>query len=148
MVVNNDSFYPKSVNVAVNDQLLIDVVCFDFVPQLLCLLQNKRLMTEENLLLDVNDPSSMYQSPNNILAEALSGSAYKEIYTRTQSNHTGNLPLLVIPICLWSDATFTDTAGRFKLERLSFSPLIFKEEVRHNKHFWGMLGYVKHLKNT
>ena len=148
MVVNNDAFYPKSVNVALNEQLSIDVVYFDFVSQLLCLLQNKRLMTKENLLLDINNPSEMYKSPNNILAEALSGSAYKEIYIKAHSNHIGNLPLLVIPICLWGDATHIDTAGRFKLEPWSFSPLIFKEEVRRNNKFWGILGYVKHLKNT
>ena len=86
MVVNNDAFYLKSVNVALNDQLSIDVICFDFFPQLLRLLQNKRLMTQENLLLDIDDPSNMHQSPNNILVEALSGSAYKEIYNKAHTN--------------------------------------------------------------
>ena len=76
----------------------------------------------------------MYQSPNNIIGEALSGSVYKEIYTGAQSNHTGTLPLLVILICLWRDTVHIDTAGRFKLEPLSFCPLIFKKEVRWNKN--------------
>ena len=43
-------------------------------------------MTEENLLLDINDPFSMYQSQNNILTDASSGSAYKEIYNREHSH--------------------------------------------------------------
>ena len=94
------------------------------------------------MLLGINDPTSMYQSPDNIITEALCGSAYKEIYTRAQSNQTGNLPLLVILIFLWNDATHIDTAGRFKFEPLSCSPLIFKDQLSPNKRFWGMLGYV------
>ena len=84
-------------------------------------------MTQENLLLDLNHPTKMYESPNNILSEALSGSAYKTVYENAHTNHTGNLPLLVVPICLWGDATHIDTSGRFKLEPRSFSSLIFKE---------------------
>ena len=112
------------------------------------LLQNQKLMTQENLLLDLNHPTNMYKSPNNILSEALSGSAYKTVYENAHANHTGNLPLLVVPICLWGDATHIDTSGRFKLEPWSFSPLIFKEQKRRNNKFWGMLGYIKHLKTT
>ena len=36
-------------------------------------------MTQENLLIDTKNPTTMYKSPNNILGEALSGSAYKKI---------------------------------------------------------------------
>ena len=40
-IVNNDAFYPKPVYVALNNQLSIDVICFDFTSQLPDLLQNK-----------------------------------------------------------------------------------------------------------
>ena len=56
--------------------------------------------------------------------------------------------MLVVPICLWGEATHIDTAGRFKLEPWTFSPLIFTEKTRRNKDFWGMLGYVKFLKES
>ena len=127
MVVNNNAFYPKPITVNLNDNLSIDVMCFDFPNQLLHLLQNKKLMTQENLLIDVNNPTNAYKSPNNILSEALSGSAYKTVFQNAHENHTGYLPLLVVLICLWGDATHIDTSGRFKLELWSFSPLIFKE---------------------
>ena len=128
MVVHNDAFYPKPVTVNLNNNLCIDVMCFDFPTQLLHLLQNQKLMTQENLLLDLNHPTLMYKSPANILSEALSGSAYKTVYENAHANHTGNLPLLVVPICLWGDATHIDTSGRFKLEPWSFSPLLFKKK--------------------
>ena len=57
-----------------------DVVCFDFVSQLLSLLQNPSIMTAENLLLDVNDPLKQYESPNNVLGEAMSGYVYRKAY--------------------------------------------------------------------
>jgi len=148
MVVHNDAFYPNPVSVNLNNETKIDVICYDFALQLLSILQNKKLMKQENLLLDMNDPTKMYQAPNNILGESLSGSRYRDIYQKEHANNIGNLPLLVVPLCLWGDATHNDTAGRFKLEPWTFSPLIFTEKARRNKDFWGMLGYVKFLKES
>ena len=76
----------------------------------------------------------MYKSPNNILGEALSGTAYKHICITAHANHISNLPLLVVHICLWGDATHIDTTGRVKLEPWSFSPLISKKnyDIRTN----------------
>ena len=52
----------------------VDVIAFDFVPQLLSLLQNWDIMTKENLLIDLqNDPLAWYKSPGNLRGEALSG---------------------------------------------------------------------------
>ena len=147
-VVNDKSFYHKSIPVALNNQTTIEVIAYDFKSQLLRLLQNKYLMTQDNILLDTKNPTAMYKSPNNTLSEALSGKSYRAAYNREHNRHASNRPLLVVPICLWGDATHIDIAGRFKLEPWSFSPLIFKEKVRRNKNFWGMLGYIKHLKTT
>ena len=59
----------------------LDVICFDFVPQLLSLLQNRIIMTQENLVIDVNDPLKPYTSPDNLLNEAISGrSEYRKAY--------------------------------------------------------------------
>ena len=57
-----------------------DVICFDFVPQLLSLLQNRSIMTADNLVIDVNDPLKPYTSPDNLLNEAISGSEYRKAY--------------------------------------------------------------------
>ena len=61
----------------------VDVIAFDFVPQLLSLLQNRDIMTKENLLLDLqNDPLARYKSPGNLRGEALSGQVYQDAYRR------------------------------------------------------------------
>ena len=149
MVIHpNNNFLPKAVSVELNNTTKLDVVHFDFVSQLLCILQNKNMITKENLLIDIQNPSQMYNPTDGVLREALSGTAYHEIYNKAHANHNGTLPLLVIPICLWGDTTHIDSAGRFKLEPWSFSPLIFNEVARRNHKFWGMLGYVKNLKTT
>ena len=105
-------------------------------------------MAQENLLISVDDPSAMCAPDDGCIGEALSGSAYREIYQRAHTMHCGNLPLLVVPICLWGDTMHIDSAGRFKLEPWSFCPLMFKQNVRHNHDFWGMLGFVKNLNAT
>jgi hypothetical protein len=43
-----------------------DVITFDFVPQLLQLLQNRTVMTQENLLIDEQDPLRPYTSPEGV----------------------------------------------------------------------------------
>ena len=58
----------------------LDVVCFDFVPQLLTLLQNRDIMIAENLATDIEDPLTPYTGPNDTLDEALSGSVFCEAY--------------------------------------------------------------------
>ena len=55
IIINNDAFYPKPVSIALNDQLPINVICFDFASQLLSLLQSKKLMTQDNLLLHIKN---------------------------------------------------------------------------------------------
>ena len=56
----------------------LDDIFFDFVPQLLSLLQNRSIMTAENLVIDVNDPLKPYFSPDHVLNEAISGSEYRK----------------------------------------------------------------------
>jgi hypothetical protein len=44
------------------DTKSMDVICFDFVPQWLSILQNKEMMLANNLVLDPNNPLAMYKS--------------------------------------------------------------------------------------
>ena len=37
IIGDDDVFYPKLISTALNDQLSIDITCFNFDPQLLCL---------------------------------------------------------------------------------------------------------------
>jgi hypothetical protein len=62
------------------------VIVFDFVPQLLCLLQNPSVMTPENLSINFNDFLMRYESPGNVLGEAMSDSVYRTAYERFITN--------------------------------------------------------------
>ena len=77
-----------------------EVIVFDFVPQLLRLLQNPSVMTPENLAIDFNDPLLHYESPGNVLGEAMSGSVYRTAYERFITNPARQL---FVPIIQWID---------------------------------------------
>ena len=54
MVVHNDAFYPKPITINLNNNLFIDVMCFDFPTQLLHLLQNQKI-TQSSVEIWVNE---------------------------------------------------------------------------------------------
>jgi hypothetical protein len=58
------------------------IITYEFAPQSLHLLQNPKLMTSDNLLIDLQNPLAQYQSPGGELGDALSGSVYRNAYTR------------------------------------------------------------------
>jgi len=59
------------------DMTSMNVICYDFVPQLLSILQNKKMMAGHNLVLDPNNPLARYKPSDDRLGEALSGSVYQ-----------------------------------------------------------------------
>ncbi len=68
-----------------------DVICFDFVPQFLSLLQNLTIMTAENLVTDIDNPLKPYTSQ---------GSVYHKAYNQLIT--VPNIQLFV-PIIQWID---------------------------------------------
>jgi hypothetical protein len=92
----------------------VDVIAFDFVPQLLSLLQNRDIMTKENLLIDLqNDPLARYKSPGNLRGEALSGQVYQDAYKRLITDPKRQL---FVPIIQWVDRTHVTGDGWFSLK--------------------------------
>jgi hypothetical protein len=62
------------------DMHSMNVICYDFVPQLHSILQNPEMMSGNNLVLDPNNPLAMYKPHDGRLGEALSGSMYQDMY--------------------------------------------------------------------
>jgi len=130
-----------------------NVVCFDFVPQLLFLLQNTSIMTAENLAIDIDDPLKKYQCQNNpldsnqsgefALDEALSGSVYQEAYDMYITDPTSQL---FVPIIQWIDRTNITGNDRFTLKPYMFTPAIFTEKFRRTIKAWGYHGFLPKAK--
>ena len=118
------------------------VICYDFVAQLLSLLQDKSLMTEKNLLLDPKDPLAMFKPEDGKLGEALSGSMYRETYKALVTDPTRQL---LVPLATYIDGTTIDTLSRFTVEPYTFVPLIFKYSRRCRADIWRPFGYVEQL---
>jgi uncharacterized protein YbbC (DUF1343 family) len=49
------------------DTKSMGVICYDFVPQLLSILQNKEMMSANNLVLDPNNPLAICKPQDNWL---------------------------------------------------------------------------------
>ena len=132
MLKNSNYLLPVSVSIEIPPSKEMDVVFFDFVPQLLSLIQDSKKMVQENLVIDVTNPTSLpKRSLNKAIGEVIDGFAYRESYKVAQMRHevsSSTRPLFVVPICCWGDATHIDHHGRFKLEPWSFTPLIFTEK--------------------
>ena len=122
-----------------------DVITFDFVPQLLQLLQNRTIMTQENLLIDVQDPLRPYTSPEGVRGEALSGQVYQDAYQRLVTNPQRQL---FVPIIQWIDRTSVTGNDRFSLKPYMFTPAIFAEPFRRTIPAWGYHGFLPKPKTS
>ena len=116
--------FPRTIKLpdALPNMETMDVICYDFVAQLLSILQDKSLMTKENLLLDTKDPLAMFEPEDGHLGEALSGSIYRQLYKELVTNPTRQL---LVPLRAYTDGTNIDTMSHFSVEPLIFVPLIF-----------------------
>ena len=119
------------------------VIVFDFVPQILRLLQNPSVMTPENLAIDFNAPLLCYES--NVLGEALSGSVYHSTYKRFITNPSRQL---FVPIIQWIDRTSVTGNDRFSLKPYMFTPAIFTESFRRTFKAWGYHGFLPKCKKS
>lgn len=122
-----------------------NVIVFDFVPQLLRLLQNPSVMKPENLAINFNAPLLRYESPGNVLGEALSGSVYRTAYQRFISDPSRQL---FVPIIQWIDRTSVTGNDRFSLKPYMFTPAIFTESFRRTFKAWGYHGFLPKSKKS
>ena len=139
---NSHQRLPQMISVGLEDHDdLQDVVCFDFAPSLLSLLQDDKLMLPENLVVNLDDPTSMYTPINNEFGEAHTGERYRELYREliTSKNQ------LLVPIILYLDGTAIDSKGHIEVCPVSFTTSLFSEKVRRDSKAWRLLGFVPDL---
>ena len=142
-ILNANQLLPRVETVEVPHGLPTKVVTFDFVPQILHLLQNPALMQPENLAIDFYNPLNKYQPPNGVLGEALSGKVYSDAYERFVRDPKTDL---FVPIIQWIDRTHVTGNDRYSLKPYMFTPAIFKEECRRKIQFWGYHGFLPKTK--
>ena len=112
MMNNATHLLPTVRTVAAPHGPSCDVITFDFVPQLLKLLQNQTIMTQDNLLIDVHNPLLPYKSPDGVWSEALSGQVYQDVYRCLVTNPQHQL---FVPTIQWIDRTSVTGNDRFSL---------------------------------
>ncbi|KAI2491812.1 hypothetical protein MHU86_22751 [Fragilaria crotonensis] len=118
-----------------------DIICFDFVPALLSMLQDESLMVMENLVINKEYPMSMYIPTDSKVGEANSGSRYRELYQQLAQGKDQ----LLVPIIMYLDGTVIDSKGHIDICPVSFTTSLFTEKVRRDVKAWRLLGYVPDL---
>jgi hypothetical protein len=126
------------------DTKSMGVICYDFVPQFLLILQNKEMMSANNLVLDPNNLLAMYKPQNSRLGEALSGSVYQDMYQRLVSNPTKQL---LRPLICYTDGTQIDALSRFIVEPFLFMPAVLLHVAHCKAEAWRPFGYMQHLRS-
>ena len=137
-LTNAKRLLPSLSTVQFNNGATSDVIAFEFVPQLLNLLQNPALMTAKKLAIDPLNPLMPYKSPDGRLGEALSGTVYCNAYARLITNPERQL---FVPIVQWIDRTTVTGNDRYSLKPYMFTPAIFKEKFCRTIQAWGYHGF-------
>ena len=126
-----------SLNLEDHDDIQ-DIVCFDFAPALLSLLQDDNLMLADNLVINVDDPTSMYRPSDNKFGEANTGERYRELFRDLITSRNQ----LLAPIIMYLDGTAIDSKDHIEVCPVSFTTSLFSEKVRRDRNAWRLLGYV------
>ena len=121
-----------------NEFMSCDVIAFDFVPQLLRLLQNPEITNARTLAIDAANPLRRYDSKG-MIGEAISGSVYNEAYDRLIADPSTQL---FVPIIQWIDRTTVSGNDRFSLKPYMFTPAIYTATFRRTIQAWGYHGYL------
>ena len=139
MIENAEHFLPVLRPVHPTKGEPFEVICYDFVPQLLSILQDPKLMSPNNLCMDPNNPCAMYYPSDGWLGECHSGSVYRELYTRHIHDESREL---LCSIIAYVDKTNMGAGSRFSLEPFLFTTSLFTEEARRSHKHWRAFGYV------
>jgi hypothetical protein len=78
-----------------------DVICFDFAKSLWLLLQDNNLMQLENLVVNLDNPTSMYMPSDNKYGEAHTGECYCKLFQELIMS----AKQLHVPIIIFLDGT-------------------------------------------
>lgn len=115
------------------------VTVFDFVSQLLSLLQDDKLMQWNNLAINPDAPLTKYTPPDGYLGEPNTAKWYSDTYDKMITNPRKQL---FCPIIGYVDKTHIDSKSRFQLEPFTFTTSLFTEKTRRKAAAWRLFGYV------
>ena len=138
---NATKLLPSVQRVVVPHGLPCDVIVYDFVLQLLKLLQDPNIMVQANLTINLLQPLDKFSNlPTSPLGDVLSGSVYQHAYNTFIKDPSREL---FVPIIQWIDRTSITGNSRFLLKPYMFTPAIFTETFRRTIQAWGYHGFCR-----
>lgn len=130
-----------------NEGLEVEITTFDFLSNVISLLNDPMLMKQTNTLYHREE----YMNPQN----------FKEDFKRYDDIHTANWYLqthskmisdkctqILCPLIFFIDGVAIDTYGKKSLEPVSFTLGIFNRNTRNKASAWRVLGYIPNIEKT
>src|SRR5687767_4135610 len=126
---NLDYLRPKTKQVTLPpDNLVLDVICYDFSSMLSALLNDKEINKLSNLVVDPNDPFAKYVSPSGKLGEVNSGYWYQQAYKNLVKDSNNDF---LLPIIFAMDKTTISSSAHLHMFVIMFTTTIFKRSIKN-----------------
>ncbi len=119
----------------------VKVTKFSLRASLASLMCNKELMTDENLLLDPNDPFSL-PPKSDVLDDLNTGWWHRETHKEICTSPNN----ILLPVVFFIDSG--KVTERMSIEPIVFTLGLFKRRIRNLPNSWRTLGYIENLHNS
>ncbi len=149
--MTNYSLFPTTKLVQLPGRRLYNSITkFDLGSLLLSFLNDRRLTTPSNLLIE----DKYYHDPESFLSLDDSEKQYSDIHTgswflnahrklcASENKNDPHSINILCPIIMFIDGTPIDTFGNLKLDAIMFTLGIYNRETRNKSHAWRLLGYI------
>ena len=133
---------PKKQNLVLPRGSIIPVMTFSLKGALLSLLSDPMLMTENNLLINCDNPR-VIDKQDHMLGDINSGWWYHN----THRDVCKGLNDVLLPILLFIDGSNIDNNGRLSVEPVTMTLGIFNRSTRNQANAWKTIGFIENLAN-
>ena len=141
--IGPSALLPSSTSLTLGSNRIVSVTKFPFTSSLVSLLLNKDLMSDENLLLNKDDPF-LLPPDDTPLGDVNTGNWYKASWLKLCTTPRKDILLNIIG---FSDETVTDKFGKQSLHPFVVTLGLFNRATRNLPEAWINLGYIPKLEN-
>lgn len=131
------------------ERYMVDVIVFNTRNMILDLLNDKDIFgSEENLVVNEDNPFLPYQNRTGVCKELMDGTWYRDTVARMKSYEPDPFKEeveFILPLILYVDKTGTTMNQRYPLEPMIMTLGIIKKEIRNHPRAWRLLGFIPDL---
>lgn len=141
-MVGSNTLKPKDINVHLTSGSTATVSVFNLEAQIKSLLEDKELMSPQNLAPGYDYLSGMATEPITHYSEVHTGTDWEPARQRFCGDNPKNMPVALI---LFIDKSHFGSNGSLSTTPICFTLSCFNQEMRNNPKFWRLWCYLPNL---